>query len=305
MERSDDGINWARSLLEDKKARRIACVEAFKAADTDGDGTLDEQEARSCLESVCERVGAHLNLDPEKVEELFALADKDDTATMEFSEFISFFRTVLASCVRQAEKAAEVAAAAKAAEEEAATIAAEAAAAAKVVVGDSAASNDAEQEEAAKAVDEAEAATEEEEAGPVLAVKAVTRAADEAGATADMMAAEVTAVEVTAAEVKAAEPEVTAAEVKAAEPEVTAVVDGSAAMGKAPGAPQMPAAALPLTLPTASELLALISSQPGGEGFLDAAELMARNEKALRRCYERFEAARAHAPHLPPWLEVE
>ena len=293
MERSDDGINWARSLLEDKKARRIACVEAFKAADTDGDGTLDEQEARSCLESVCERVGAHLNLDPEKVEELFALADKDDTATMEFSEFISFFRTVLASCVRQAEKAAEVAAAAKAAEEEAATIAAEAAAAAKVVVGDSAASNDAEQEEAAKAVDEAEAATEEEEAGPVLAVKAVTRAADEAGATADMMAAEVTAVEVTAAEVKAAEPE------------VTAVVDGSAAMGKAPGAPQMPAAALPLTLPTASELLALISSQPGGEGFLDAAELMARNEKALRRCYERFEAARAHAPHLPPWLEVE
>ena len=127
----------------------------------------------------------------------------------------------------------------------------------------------------------------------MLAVKAVTRAADEAGATADMMAAEVTAVEVTAAEVKAAEPE------------VTAVVDGSAAMGKAPGAPQMPAAALPLTLPTASELLALISSQPGGEGFLDAAELMARNEKALRRCYERFEAARAHAPHLPPWLEVE
>ena len=48
-----DGINWARSLLDDKEARRIACVAAFKEADVDSDGSLDENEARKCMESLC------------------------------------------------------------------------------------------------------------------------------------------------------------------------------------------------------------------------------------------------------------
>ena len=71
-ERAADGIAWARSLLDDKSARRIACVTTFKEADTDGDGSLDEHEARHCLESMCKKMELDPWCLPEKLEELIA-----------------------------------------------------------------------------------------------------------------------------------------------------------------------------------------------------------------------------------------
>ena len=65
-----DGIHWAKSLLDDKVARRIACVAAFKEADVDGDGSLDENEARRCVESFCNRTGLDPFCLPDKVEEV-------------------------------------------------------------------------------------------------------------------------------------------------------------------------------------------------------------------------------------------
>ena len=256
-ERAADGIAWARSLLDDKSARRIACVTTFKEADTDGDGSLDEHEARHCLESVCKKMGLDPWCLPEKLEELIALTDKDDNGRMEFSEFTSFFRIVLASCIRQAEKAAEP-------QPEVAAAEVPESAAPEVVVAP-------------------EAAAEEALAVPASNVP--------------MPAVESAAAEMAPKEVVAEVPE---PGLKV--PEVTAMEEVESEHSTElrqqpppppppppPPSPPPPPPPLPLTLLTETELMVLISERPGGEGFLAAAELMARNAEALRRCYERFE----------------
>lgn len=92
-------MKWALRLLTDKAARLHYAKETFAAADHNGDGVMDMEEAVRLISSISEEM--HLQLPPvDRIRTLVLLCDKSGDGTLQRDEFFSFFKAILDSAVR-------------------------------------------------------------------------------------------------------------------------------------------------------------------------------------------------------------
>jgi len=92
--------------LSDAAERKKFCKKEFEAADADGSGSLDVEEVKDVIFSICN--GLHIRLPKEeKVMELVSRCDKSHDGALQFGEFATAFKAVLQSCVHEAELEAE------------------------------------------------------------------------------------------------------------------------------------------------------------------------------------------------------
>merc|ERR1711988_842507 len=86
----------------------MGCKKEFEAADADGSGSLDVEEVKDVIFSICN--GMHIKLPKEeKVMELVSRCDKSHDGSLQFGEFATAFKAVLQSCVHEAELEAQAA----------------------------------------------------------------------------------------------------------------------------------------------------------------------------------------------------
>ena len=92
-------IKWATGLLMNKEKRLRYARDTFAAADQNGDGVMDMDEAVDLIRRISEEM--HLQLPPaDRIRTLVLLCDKSGDGNLQRDEFFSFFKAILESAVR-------------------------------------------------------------------------------------------------------------------------------------------------------------------------------------------------------------
>jgi hypothetical protein len=104
------GLLWARQILENKGRRRALASDEFAFDDLDHDGVLTKAEAFLSIQRVSRLVDLPLPKQ-ERCDRLFDLCDKDSDGLLQPVEFRTYFKTLLGSAVRRGGKAIRTSAA--------------------------------------------------------------------------------------------------------------------------------------------------------------------------------------------------
>ncbi|CAE8639261.1 unnamed protein product [Polarella glacialis] len=95
-------MSWARKMIEDDIAGRQMCDREFAAADRDGSGDLEIPEVVYLVSKICKSMSIKMP-QREKVVQLVKVCDKSKDGSLQLTEFRAAFKSVLKSCVHEAE----------------------------------------------------------------------------------------------------------------------------------------------------------------------------------------------------------
>merc|ERR1740117_1924782 len=93
----------AAGLLEDDTGRALLVRDRFAEADGDSSGKPDTDECVTLIGTLCADVGLAPPRD-EKVAQLFAMCDDDNSGQLDLAQFEAFFKVVLRDAAKRAAK---------------------------------------------------------------------------------------------------------------------------------------------------------------------------------------------------------